>query len=879
MTEQTLAKPRVVNPSRISAIWIIPIIAAMLAGFLIYKGISEAGIMIRVHFPDGNGIIVGKTPVKYKGIDVGIVKSIEVDEELSGVYVNIEMVKKAEQSLNTGAKFWLVRPQASLTQISGLDTIVSGNYIAIAVGQGYYATEFDALHSPPLDVPDDALLVTLKSESLGSLNIGSPVYFKRIPVGEIIRTTLSPEASDIIVEAVVEPEFKYLVKKASRFWHVSGVSINADMGGINIQTESLAALIAGGIAFDSPENSDEATNDDGFTLYQNYETAGRGARIRLTLADAQGISLHGSDIRYLGLKIGNLFSVNLSSDKKRVNLDAVIDPQLIDMIGDDTQFWLLKPNISFQGVENLETVLSGYRIQIQPATTPSTKRDFMISPQAPLPEGALQVTLLAKQLDSIQKGDPILYRGLRIGEVQMIGVTNDSAYVKLTLLIQPEYTKLITAQSRFFMTPAMRMQASLEQGVEVTSSPIEALVRGGISLINLTTPTNKSSIPTSFNLFKDERAAIAGIQPAPLSLALLTNELNGLQKGAPVYFREYQVGKVSDINLNAQQQFVITVTIKDEHKALLNSSSRFWNVSGVSIEANLSGINIESGSLLSVAMGGLAFDTQDMQAATTPLPTTLFADKAQAMAPAQTITLQVPVEAHLTKGSELRYSGFTIGEVSQIELHDDLKHIQATVSIKSDYALQFTQAGTRYWVEQADVTITGINNPEALLLGDFISAWPGNGKPTDHFVATIGKPISLNNDGLLIFLQSDQLHSHKVGTPLLHRQVKVGEVEKAELEETGHSVLLQVRIQPRYAHLVRNNTHFWNASGVALTGSLLKGVAVNTESVEAILAGGIAFSTPDDQPIQPKARPGTRMRLYGKAQPEWRHWRPAITRE
>ena len=264
MTDKPVAKPDVVKPSRLSAIWIIPIIAAMLAGFLIYKGISEAGTMIRVHFPDGNGIIVGKTPVKYKGIDVGVVKSIEVDEQLSGVYVHIEMVKEADPSLNTGTKFWLVRPQASLTQISGLDTIISGNYIAVAVGQGYYATEFEALRSPPLDVPDDALLVTLTSDTLGSLNIGSPVYFKRVPVGEIVRTTLADDNASIVVEAVIEPEYKHLVKKQSRFWNVSGIKIEAGISGINVQTESLATLIAGGIAFDSPTSGDEATDEDPF---------------------------------------------------------------------------------------------------------------------------------------------------------------------------------------------------------------------------------------------------------------------------------------------------------------------------------------------------------------------------------------------------------------------------------------------------------------------------------------------------------------------------------------------------------------------------------------------------------------------------------------
>ena len=617
-----------------------------------------------------------------------------------------------------------------------------------------------------------------------------------------------------------------------------------------------------------------------FSLYATYDAAGRGTRLKLTLPNGKGISLQGSDIRYLGLKVGNIYSVNLSGDKHEVMLEAVIDPQVSDMIGDDTEFWLLKPGISFQGVENLETLISGYRIQLKPATAPSFKRHFVVATEPPLPHGTLKVKLLAKQLDSIQVGDPILYRGLRIGEVHTIGVTPDNSHVQLTLIISPEYNKLVTGNSRFFITPAMRMQASLDQGIEVASSPIEALVRGGISIINLEGKNQNHPPKQSYLLFADERDAISGIQPAPLLLALITDELRGIQKGAPVYFREFRVGKVDSIEMNDQQQFEVGIAIADKHRQLVNSSSLFWNVSGINIEAGLNGIKVESDSLLALAMGGIAFDTPDMQASLTPLPSSLYMDEQQAKKPATTIELQVPIDAQIAIGTEIRYAGYVIGEVKHIALQSDLRQIKATAEIANQYARPFTQTGSSYWIEQAKVAITGIKNPEALLSGDFISALPGSGDTQTSFTAPIGKPLTMAaSEGLILFLQSDRLHAHNPGTPILHRQVKVGEILHAELEETGRSVLLQAKIYPRYAHLIRNNTYFWNASGVELKAGLFSGVEVNTESMSAILSGGIAFSTPDNQPIQPKARTGSRMRLYDKAEPEWRNWRASITKD
>ena len=255
MNDLPLAKAR--PASNWSAIWVLPLIALLIGGWLGWRAYNEAGIEIQVTFETGEGLQAGKTEVIYKGMSIGKLTALELDDsgEQRGVRATLEMDKRVEHQLLSNTRFWLVKPSVSLAGITGLETLVSGNYIAASPGDGEPARKFTALNEPP-PLADTApgLHLTLKAERLGSLNRDSPVFYKQIQVGRVKSYALLEDQNQVEVKVFIQPEFASLVRKHTRFWNASGVSIDAGLSGVTVRTESLASIVAGGIAFATPEH-------------------------------------------------------------------------------------------------------------------------------------------------------------------------------------------------------------------------------------------------------------------------------------------------------------------------------------------------------------------------------------------------------------------------------------------------------------------------------------------------------------------------------------------------------------------------------------------------------------------------------------------------
>lgn len=195
MNNQNNPQPQPVEIKRdrgISPLWLLPLLALCLAGWLVYKAVNEAGERIQIHFNNASGLIAGRTTIRYQGLEVGMVRDVSLSKDLKSIYVTADIYPEAAKTLRSNTQFWLVKPKASITGISGLDTLVSGNYIALQPGDGEPTTKFTALESQPSDTPvADGLKVQLCSPTLGSVSIGSQVFYKKIPVGEVYNYTLS----------------------------------------------------------------------------------------------------------------------------------------------------------------------------------------------------------------------------------------------------------------------------------------------------------------------------------------------------------------------------------------------------------------------------------------------------------------------------------------------------------------------------------------------------------------------------------------------------------------------------------------------------------------------------------------------------------------
>ncbi|MBO3629290.1 MCE family protein, partial [Pseudomonas aeruginosa] len=276
-----LPSPKKHKTSNWSAIWVLPLVALAIGAWLGWRAYDQAGVLIQVRFESSDGIQAKKTEVLYKGIAVGKVVALDVSEDIKGVVATIEMDKEARQYLSKGTRFWLVKPRVSLAGVTGLETLVSGVYIAVDPVKGEKEERnFTALKQPPpLSDRLPGLHLTLKADRLGSLEQGSPVFYRQIQVGQVKSFQLGDDQRTIEIKVHIEPAYADLVRKHTRFGNASGLAIAGGRSGFKVRSASVRPLAAGGIAFatsDSRGDSPPTDPSKPFRLYDDYDAAQAG---------------------------------------------------------------------------------------------------------------------------------------------------------------------------------------------------------------------------------------------------------------------------------------------------------------------------------------------------------------------------------------------------------------------------------------------------------------------------------------------------------------------------------------------------------------------------------------------------------------------------
>jgi len=323
---------------RISIVWLVPLVAVVIGGWLVYKAISEKGPTITITFKSADGLEAGKTKIKYKDVEVGRVGSIVLSKDLSHVIVKAEFVKGSKNYLSQNTRFWVVRARVAAGGVSGLGTLFSGAYIGIDPGKpGTPATHFEGLEVPPVvttDLPGSHFV--LRASSLGSLNVGAPVYFRRIEVGQVISYQLDEDGQAVTVKVFVHDPHHELVRKNTRFWEASGLDVAIGAEGIRVDTESFVTLMIGGIAFDTPANmepDEPAEENDVFDLYKSRESISEKTYARKNKwllhfdSGVRGLKA-GAPVELQGIQMGQVLDVNLEFD---VDKEAFKIPVLIEI--------------------------------------------------------------------------------------------------------------------------------------------------------------------------------------------------------------------------------------------------------------------------------------------------------------------------------------------------------------------------------------------------------------------------------------------------------------------------------------------------------------------------------------------------------------------
>jgi len=251
----------------LSVVWIVPVVAAIVAGYLVYRRTQEYGAKIAIRFKDVSGLKIGQTPIKYRGVSIGEVTAVELDRNHQYVVVRARLQRSAASIAREDSKFWIVRPEVGIANITGLATIISGPHIEAWPGAGEVRSEFVGLEVPPAAL-EKGLRIVLLSRHLESLKRGSPVYYRGVEVGAVQDHQLSTNATTVDIDVFIRQRYANLVRNGSKFWNVSGVDVRVGLfRGAEINVESLRSLVAGGIAFATPNDPDDVPAKDGTVFH------------------------------------------------------------------------------------------------------------------------------------------------------------------------------------------------------------------------------------------------------------------------------------------------------------------------------------------------------------------------------------------------------------------------------------------------------------------------------------------------------------------------------------------------------------------------------------------------------------------------------------
>lgn len=324
------AVPRSARRRSLPVVWIIPIAAALVGGWLAAKALWDRGPTIDIQFHSAEGIEAGKTKIRHKSVDVGTVRAVKLSPDNKAVVVTAEMDREAARGfLVEDTRFWVVRPRIAGGQVSGLSTLLAGSYIGADPGKSQTEKRaFVGLETPPAitsDLPGRQFL--LRADDLGSLDINSPVYFRGVLAGRVVSTEVPADGRSVAIGVFVHAPFDRFVTQQTRFWNASGIDLALDASGVKLQTQSLVTLLVGGIAFESPPEENGSPVAEANSQFPLWSNRGEAMRPRETVVEAyvltftqsvRGLAV-GAPVDFRGVVVGEVRRIDLQFDREKVN--------------------------------------------------------------------------------------------------------------------------------------------------------------------------------------------------------------------------------------------------------------------------------------------------------------------------------------------------------------------------------------------------------------------------------------------------------------------------------------------------------------------------------------------------------------------------------
>ena len=331
-----------------SLVWMVPIIALAIGISLLIRALLAAGPQVTIDFHSADGLRPGKTEVRYKEVVVGRVETVTLSEDRDRVHVSVRLDRSVSNIAVDDTRFWVVRPRIDTAGVSGLETLFSGAYIGVDAGVSTtQRRQFTGLEAQPFVLRGEpGRGFVLRTEDLGSLDVGSPIFYRRNRVGRVVGYTLDPLVDELSVQVFIEAPYDKLVNGQTRFWNASGVEVSLTSSGLTVNTQTLASVLAGGVSFERPPGTRDlppAGDGNRFVLYPDRKHAlappdGPPRRVRMVFDQSMRGMAVDAPVDFLGIEIGSVKAVRLDYDAKRnrfpVEVEAEIFPTRLGAVRD-----------------------------------------------------------------------------------------------------------------------------------------------------------------------------------------------------------------------------------------------------------------------------------------------------------------------------------------------------------------------------------------------------------------------------------------------------------------------------------------------------------------------------------------------------------------
>lgn len=838
------------------------------------------------------GSISENSPITFKQIPIGYVTGFHYSEEDQAINVNIFIEQEYAHLVKENSLFWNTSGVQVTASISaGIKVNTDSLASIIAGGIAVDTLSYQEKLSPAKNGKIFQLHADFQSAEMGyeieltldwnsGINHNATILYQGLTIGTIESfSKIDPKSRKIIAKARVNPRIVPYLTDQSQFYLVSP---HIDLTGIS----NAKTLLSGTYISIRPSLQGQPT--DKFVVFNSkppYKYTEPGLHLVLQANDRNSLQV-GSNIYYKQQAVGSVQTVETIGANQHL-IHIHIEKEYQDYVSVNSHFYNnsgLKIKANLQGVnieaQSLQSILTG-GISFTNFEQKMSKGEvingdkYNLFANKKIAQQRTSFTLAVSANEPISVNTRILYRGVEVGAIHKIEMQGDNSKLHLGLL--PEYKYILREGTQFWLA---KPNVSLSGAAD-----IDALLGGTYITFNLYSDAGEDK--TAFTLLTSPPAKHASA--AGLQLSLLSDSASVATPGSSVSYRGVTVGQVDNITLDKKTDRVrVNITIDDEHKSLIQAGTRFYNASGIMLNGSLSDFVVKTESIDAILRGGISFYNPSASLpAQLPVNVAvkeldnfhLFEHFEQASSAGLSVSIHFNDFTGLKTNTKVTYQEQEIGKVERLVFNEGEIGVTALVLL-NDIGAKYAKQESKFWLVEPTLGLVGSKNVAHLLEGAFIALLPdanlSNEVKTEFQALAMAPTVTQLPYGLNVKLVTQRLGSIRVGNPVLYRQITVGKVIGIDLSATADTVNVFINIAKRYAPLVNSGSEFWNTSGVTIEAGIFSGVNIDSESIETLISGGIAFATPElSNNYAGQAKP--HFTLHQNVDSDWLEWQPKIT--